>query len=77
VKSQLFYHLTDPAGARARKLVMARGLLDRFKFRNLSYPEVLADLTAMADPPPLIALHDGTSLHSGEAAVIAAIEAMV
>jgi hypothetical protein len=82
VKPQLFYHLSDPAGAAARRVVMERGLLDAFQFRNLYYEEVRVDLerhhqdAGRAGNPTLPALWDGTTLYEGKDDVIAAILAI-
>jgi hypothetical protein len=79
VKPQLFYQITDPGGAAARKAIIAAGLLEAVQFRNLFYEEVRVDLEAHHrasggnGAPSLPALWDGTKLHEGEAAVLAAI----
>jgi len=80
VKPQLFYQITDPGGAAARKAIMAAGLLEAVQFRNLFYEEVRVDLEAHHrqsgghGAPELPAFWDGTTLHEGTAAVLAAIE---
>jgi hypothetical protein len=82
VRPQLFYHLTDPGGAAARRLVVALDLLEQFKFRNLTYDEVRQDLERLhaehggGGALVLPALWDGQRLHQGEAAVLAAIRAL-
>ncbi len=82
MKPQLFYQITDPGGAAARKAVMERGLLEQVQFRNLYYDEVRVDLDAhraaagRTGEPHLPALWDGQTLHEGLVAVLAAIDAM-
>jgi hypothetical protein len=82
VKPQLFYQISDPGGAAARKAIIAAGLLEVTQFRNLFYEEVRVDLEAHhrtaggSGAPELPALWDGTTLHEGTARVLAAIEAL-
>jgi hypothetical protein len=82
VKPQLFYQITDPGGAAARKAIIAAGLLEGVQFRNLFYEEVRVDLeahhraTGGQGAPTLPALWDGQKLHEGVDAVIAAIAAL-
>ena len=79
MKPQLFYQITDPGGAAARKAIIAAGLLEAVQFRNLFYEEVRVDLEAHhrqsggPGAPTLPALWDGTTLHEGTDAVLAAI----
>jgi hypothetical protein len=79
VKPQLFYHLSDPGGAAARRAVIERGLLEAFQFRNLYYEEVRVDLenhhlaAGRTGSPTLPALWDGKTLYEGKDDVIAAI----
>ena len=70
-KLQLFHAINDGgASATVRARIDALGLLPRFRFRNVYYPEVLRDLTAhggAATP----AVWDGSRLVSGRDAVLA------
>ena len=81
-KPELFYRISDPDGATARKAIMARGLLERVQFRNLHYEEVARDLaahhavTGRAGEATLPALWDGAVLHEGLAAVLAALDGL-
>lgn len=61
---ELFHEIADPACARLRRLVVEWGLKERVAFRNVSYPEALADLERRGgrDVP---ALWDGSRLHVG------------
>jgi hypothetical protein len=61
---ELFYRIADAACAQARKAVLASKHRRDVKFRNVHYPEVLADLTARGGGP-LPALWDGARLHEG------------
>jgi hypothetical protein len=82
VKPQLFYQISDPGGAAARKAIIAAGLLEAVQFRNLFYEEVRVDLeahhraTGGSGAPELPALWDGETLHEGTARVLVAIEAL-
>jgi len=70
-KLQLFHAINDDgASATVRARIDALGLLPRFRFRNVYYPEVRRDLTAhggAATP----AVWDGERLISGRDAVLA------
>jgi hypothetical protein len=72
---ELFHATNDPASAAARRLVVARGLESRVRFRNIFYAEVRADFAARGGRT-LPALWDGARLVEGEAAVVAALEAL-
>ena len=82
MKPQLFYQITDPGGAAARKAVIAADLLETFQFRNLFYEEVRVELEAHHrqsggnGAPELPALWDGQTLHEGTEKVLAAIAAL-
>ena len=67
---ELFHATNDAASAEARRLVVARGLVDKIRFRNVFYPEVRADLeTRGGRTTP--AIWDGTRLIEGRDAVVA------
>jgi hypothetical protein len=75
--NELFHALADPDSAAARREVMGRGLKGRVSFRNVHYPEVLADLTARGGTEAqLPALWDGERLYLGLPAVLAALGRM-
>lgn len=74
-KPQLFHAIADAGSAKARALVVERGLQERVQFRNLHYEEVVVDLRAHgggATP----SIWDGATLHEGEAAVLAFLRAL-
>ena len=73
--NELFHVIAEAASGHARQRVVDLGLDELVRFRNLVYPEVKADFDARggrATP----ALWDGERLLEGEAAVVAALEAM-
>jgi hypothetical protein len=74
-RPELFYEIAHAGSAAARRVVVARGLLERVRFRNLYYPEVRADYEARGGSR-LPALWDGARLVEGEAEVVAALEAL-
>lgn len=67
---ELFHAVADPASAAVRRFVVAHDLSSRVRFRNVTYPEVRADLFARGghDAP---AVWDGQHLAQGEAACLA------
>ncbi|MEW5740876.1 MAG: hypothetical protein AB1938_18295 [Myxococcota bacterium] len=71
---ELFHAIADEGSARVRRYVKEHELLSELRFRNVTYPEVLADLTARGgkDVP---ALWDGTQLFQGADAIIARLDA--
>lgn len=71
---ELFHAIADEGSARARRYVLEHDLKDAVRFRNTSYPEVVADLTARGgkDAP---ALWDGERLFQGVDAIIARLDA--
>jgi len=72
---ELFHATNDAGSAAARQRVVARGLEERIRFRNVFYPEVQADLTARGgNGTP--ALWDGARLITGRDAVLAFLDAM-
>jgi hypothetical protein len=75
MKLELFHATNEESSAPVRKLIVERGILDRFRFRNVFYDEVQADFTARGGTK-LPALWDGTKLIEGEEAVLAAIRAL-
>jgi hypothetical protein len=71
----LFHRIAEPDSAAARQHVLALGLADAIVFRNVvfdAHRHALAALGGGATP----ALWDGARLHSGLAAVRAALDAM-
>lgn len=71
---ELFHAIADEGSARVRRYVVEHDLGPAVRFRNVSYPEVEADLKARggSDTP---ALWDGVRLFQGADAVIARLEA--
>lgn len=71
---ELFHSVSDPSSARVRRYVVEHELEPVVRFRNVTYPEVVADLTARGgrDTP---ALWDGERLHQGADAAIARLDA--
>lgn len=68
---QLFHAIDDGgASAAARAKVSELGLLERFRFRNVFYPEVKADLAARGGTRTP-AIWDGARLVEGREAVLA------
>lgn len=74
---ELFHAIADPPSAEARRFVVDHALEDRVRFRNVTYPEVLADLRARGGGHTTPALWDGTTLHQGAQAVVARLQAVV
>ncbi len=73
---EVFHAIADPGSARVRRYVTEHDLLSTLRYRNVVYPEVLADLTARggtAESTP--ALWDGERLFVGADAVIARLVA--
>jgi hypothetical protein len=73
---ELFHATNDPDSAAARKRVTDRGLVERIRFRNIFYPEVQADLSALGGDGRPPALWDGTRLIEGRDAVLAFLDAL-
>ncbi|MCA2980164.1 MAG: hypothetical protein INH41_05450 [Myxococcaceae bacterium] len=71
---ELFHAIADPSSARVRRWVVDHDYGEHVRFRNVSYPEVQADLSARggAEVP---ALWDGRGLVAGADAVIARLRA--
>jgi hypothetical protein len=66
---ELFHAISDAGSAEVRRHVVAHGLEAHVRFRNVSYPEVEADLRARGGHAPP-AVWDGAVLHLGAAACI-------
>ena len=72
---ELFHAIPDAESAAVRRHVVAHGLEPSIRFRNVTYPEVVADLRAHGgERAP--AVWDGSSLHVGEAACIARLSCL-
>lgn len=71
---ELFHAISDPGSARVRRYVVDHELSEVVRFRNVTYEEVRADLTARGghDAP---ALWDGERLISGADVIIARLAA--
>jgi hypothetical protein len=71
---ELFHSITDPGSAKVRRWVVDHDFGEHVRFRNVTYPEVQADLSARggADAP---ALWDGTVMLQGADAIIARLAA--
>jgi hypothetical protein len=74
-KPQLFHAIADAGSAKARALVVERGLQERVQFRNVHYEEVVVDLRAHGGGL-LPAIWDGAKLYEGEAAVLGFLAAL-
>jgi hypothetical protein len=73
---ELFNEIAGAGSARVRLHVMEHGLKADVRFRNIFYPEVVADLVARGGSiDRLPALWDGTRLVEGAEAVIARLAA--
>ncbi len=66
------FHATDDGGdsAAARKYIVDHDLVERIRFRNVTYDEVKTDFSARGGTQTP-ALWDGETLTSGRAAVLA------
>jgi hypothetical protein len=72
--AELFHRIGDPDSAEARRRASALGLIGRVAFRNVhfeSHARALAERGGGGDTP---AFWDGTALHQGLEAVLAALE---
>jgi hypothetical protein len=70
MKLELFHAVNDEGeSARVRSAIAERNLLDRFRFRNVFYEEVRADLTARGGSRTP-ALWDGSRLVEGADAIL-------
>ena len=73
-KLQLFHAIADRGSARVRNFIADHELLDRMRYRNVIYPEVLADLQGHGGSAESVpALWDGEKLHVGADAIIAVL----
>lgn len=70
---ELFHAIGDSASAATRSRVVALGLTEQIAFRNVFYPEALADLQARGGGE-LPALWDGTRFHVGAEAIGAVLD---
>jgi hypothetical protein len=73
---ELFHLIADPPSAVARRYVVDYALEERVRFRNLAFPEVLADWRERGGHTTP-ALWDGVHLHQGAEAVVARLQAVV
>jgi hypothetical protein len=67
---ELFHAVGDDSSAKVRRFVVERELLEAVRFRNVTYDEVRADLTARGGTGAP-ALWDGQTLVVGADAIIA------
>jgi hypothetical protein len=71
---ELFHSIADAASAKVRGWVVDHNLTEYVRFRNTTYPEVQADLTARGgEHAP--ALWDGETLFTGADAIIGRLAA--
>lgn len=76
MKLELFHAIADSGSARVRKWIDEHDLLSVMRYRNVVYPEVLADLVARGGSEQSVpALWDGEKLFVGADAVIARLQA--
>lgn len=71
---ELFHAISDPSSAKVRKYVVDHELGDAVRFRNVTYEEVMKDLTARGGTGAP-ALWDGQRLTLGADAIIARLKA--
>jgi hypothetical protein len=71
---ELFHAIGDASSARVRKYVVDHELTEHLRFRNVTYEEVQADLTARGGTNAP-ALWDGEKLVQGADAIIARLVA--
>lgn len=71
---ELFHAIADPSSAKVRAFIVEHDLTEAVRFRNVTYAEVQADLTARggAGAP---ALWDGAALLTGADVIIARLRA--
>lgn len=76
MKLELFHAIADRASARVRRWIDEHQMLRAMRYRNVIYPEVLADLVAHGGNEQSVpALWDGEKLFVGADAVIARLVA--
>lgn len=76
MKLELFHAIAEVGSARVRRWVGEADLLAEMRFRNVVYPEVVADLVKYGGTEQSVpALWDGAKLHVGADAVIARLQA--
>lgn len=71
---ELFHAIADPSSAKVRAFVVEHELAEAVRFRNVTYPEVMSDLTARGGGTAP-ALWDGATLLTGADAIIARLRA--
>lgn len=71
---ELFHSIADAGSAKVRRWVVDHGLEAAVRFRNVTYPEVAADLRARGGTATP-ALWDGAKLLTGAELVIARLAA--
>jgi len=71
---ELFHAIGDPGSARVRRAITEWGLEPALRFRNVTYPEVQADLVARGGTAAP-ALWDGARLITGADAVLSRLSA--
>ena len=69
-----FHAIADAPSARVRRYICEHQLTAIVQFRNITYPEVMAELIALGGHHAP-ALWDGARMHSGADAIIAQLEA--
>ncbi len=67
---ELFHVVSEPGSAQVRRFITDHALLGQFRFRNLTYPEVLHDFQERGGTTTP-ALWDGRTLVQGAPAVLA------
>jgi hypothetical protein len=73
---ELFNAIANTGSAKARIFIMEHGYKEVVAFRNVFYPEVVADLVARGGSiDRLPALWDGTKLVEGAEAIMARLQA--
>jgi hypothetical protein len=73
---ELFHAIGDASSAKVRRFVVDHSLGEVVRFRNVSYPEVVVDLSARGGSvESLPALWNGAELVAGADAIIAVLMA--
>jgi len=68
----LFHRIADPESAEIRRIIVERGLKQRIDFQNVLTDAAGAFAALKGERVP--ALWDGTTLHEGRGAVLAALD---